>query len=178
MKKIPTIYKRNPENMRELLDEIHPACEWVFNGEGTAKRKYDGTCCMIKDGLFYKRREIKKGQTVPEGFIEETQDAITNKTTGWVPVDFNDNTNKFHVEGFNNLKNKENGTYELCGPKIQKNPEGYSEHVLISHREAEVIEVDRTKQDIYEFLKNTTYEGVVFHHPDGRMAKIKKKDIV
>jgi hypothetical protein len=178
MKKIPTIYKRNPDNMRELLDDIHPACEWVFNGEGIATRKYDGTCCMIKDGLFYKRREIKKGQTVPEGFIEETQDAITNKTTGWVPVDFNDNANKFHVEGFNNLKNKENGTYELCGPKIQKNPEGYSEHVLISHKEAELIDVNRTKQAIYEFLKNTTYEGIVFHHPDGRMAKIKKKDIV
>ncbi len=51
MKKIPTMFIRNPENMRELLNEHHPDCGWVFAGEGVATRKYDGTCCKI--GAFF-----------------------------------------------------------------------------------------------------------------------------
>ena len=32
MKKIPTIFKRNHDNMRGILNESHPDCEWVFDG--------------------------------------------------------------------------------------------------------------------------------------------------
>jgi len=55
MKKIPTIFKRNPENMKEILPEQHPDCGWVFDGEGVPTRKYDGTCCRVKDGKLWKR---------------------------------------------------------------------------------------------------------------------------
>ena len=34
MNKIPTIFKRNPENMSELLNEQNPECLWVFEGKG------------------------------------------------------------------------------------------------------------------------------------------------
>jgi hypothetical protein len=57
MKKTPTIFKRNPENMKQILNEHNPKCDWVFNGEGIATRKYDGTCCLVRNGILYKRRD-------------------------------------------------------------------------------------------------------------------------
>jgi len=53
MKKIPTIFERNPENMREILTKPNKGCGWVFKGEGVATRKYDGTCVLIEsDGSY------------------------------------------------------------------------------------------------------------------------------
>lgn len=175
MKKIPTIFIRNPDNMRELLQKQHPDCDWVFRGEGVATRKYDGTCVLIENGNYYKRREIKKGKIPPSDFIEIEHDQNTDKRVGWVPVDPNDKGDKWHMEAFN--KDLEDGTYELCGPKIQGNPEGYESHVLIRHSEAEQYEnVPRTYEKIKEWFSNKDIEGIVFHHEDGRMAKIKKRD--
>ena len=79
MRKTPTIFKRNPENMRELLDEINPYCDWVFKGEGVPTRKYDGTCVNIENGFYYKRREVKKGNPDPDGFVFIGHDNITEK---------------------------------------------------------------------------------------------------
>lgn len=58
MKKIPTIFKRNPENMRELLNEPQPDCLWVFSGEGVATRKdVDGRMGKIKKRDFGLKRK-------------------------------------------------------------------------------------------------------------------------
>ena len=72
MKKIPSLFKRDyGEGQRLVYDEIVPGTEWVVAGEGVATRKFDGTCCMIKDGEIYRRYDLKKGRTRPEGFIPE-----------------------------------------------------------------------------------------------------------
>lgn len=34
MRKIPTIFLRDPEDMKYVTREPNPACQWVFNGEG------------------------------------------------------------------------------------------------------------------------------------------------
>jgi hypothetical protein len=34
----------------------------------------------------------------------------------------------------------------------------------------------RTFNELREWLSGMDIEGIVFHHPDGRMAKIKKRD--
>jgi len=175
MKKIPTIFKRNPKNMRELLDEVHPDCLWVFAGEGIATRKYDGTCVKIEDGKYFKRREVKRGKNAPTDFIEEQLDENTGKRVGWVLVDPNSKEDQWHMEAFNT--SFIDGTYELVGPKIQGNPEGHGRHALIKHSEAGIFgNAPRTLDGIAEFLKDKNIEGLVFHHPDGRMGKIKKKD--
>lgn len=175
MKKIPTIFKRNPLRMSELLREPHPDCKWVFDGEGVATQKYDGTCVKIEKGVYSKRREVKKGKNPPAFFIEETFDEITGKRTGWVPVDPTDKGDRWHMEAFDN--SWPDGTYELVGPKVQDNPENYPEHILISHRKAfEYRDCPRTFDGIREWFKDIDIEGIVFHHPDGRMGKIKKKD--
>lgn len=175
MKKIPTIFKRNPDNMRELLNEPHNDCGWVFDGEGVPTRKYDGSCCRVKDGKLWKRREIKKGKPIPKDFELADYDKITGKTVGWVLVT-NSKEDRWHVEAFGNGIWLD-GTYELCGPKIQKNPEGYEAHVLVPHSEAsQYDDVERTFDGICKFFENKDIEGLVFHHKDGRMAKIKKRD--
>lgn len=178
MKKIPTMFLRNPDNLREILDEPHPDCAWVFAGEGVATRKYDGTCCMIKDGKLFKRRAIKKNTTAPPDFIEEELDETTGKRIGWVPVDPDDPTNKFHMEAFRQpAALKQNLTYELVGPKIQGNPERYEEHILVAHTYAGPYpEVPRGFTELRAWLSLRDVEGLVFHHEDGRMAKIKKSD--
>ena len=176
MKKMPTIFVRNFENMRELTTEQHPDCDWVFNGEGNATRKYDGTCCMVKNGKLFKRREVKKGKGDPIDFIPIGHDKITGKRMGWLPVT-ESNEDKRHMEAFNGMTEYRDGTYELVGPKVQKNPENVEKHILLKHSDAEIFnDVPRDFDGIRNWLSDKDIEGIVFHHPDGRMSKIKKKD--
>ena len=175
MKKTPTIFKRNPENMREILPEPHKECAWVFAGEGVATRKYDGTCCLIEGGKLYKRRELKNGAALPDGFVKADHDEVTGKIVGWVPVDPESAEDKWHLTAFS--EGMIDGTYELLGPKIQGNPEGLAEHVLMKHSDAEQYwNAPRTFDGLRDWMLTRDIEGVVFHHADGRMAKIKKRD--
>lgn len=129
----------------------------------------------IEKGNYYKRREVKKDKMPPVGFLQEDFDPNTGKKVGWIAVDFSSKEDKYHIEAFNPAYS--DGTYELVGPKIQGNPEKYKKHTLIKHSEAEILnDVPRTYQDIADYMSNLDIEGIVFHHSDGRMAKIKKKD--
>lgn len=186
MKKIPTIYIRDGNNPQFVTNTINPVCQWVFDGEGVATQMYDGTCCLIKDGNLFKRREIKKGRPwLPPGFIQEDSDEVTEEIVGWVPVK-SDPEDRWHIEAFitqpTTKEGWKDGTYELVGPKIKGNPENYDKHTLLPHAEARRIpEVfPRNYQNIKAMFEPLNQpldiEGVVYHHPDGRMAKIKKKD--
>jgi len=177
MKKIPTLFKRNYDGDRLVRDEVVEGCEWVLAGEGVATRKYDGTCCMVKNGKLYKRREIKRGKTPPPDFVPETDvDEQTGKIQGWVPVG-DGKEDRWHREAFTDCV-WDDGTYELLGPKIQGNPEALASHTLISHVGAEQLpRFPRTFDEIrVVFEAGVPYEGVVWHHPDGRMCKIKVRD--
>lgn len=178
MKKIPTIFNRDfVNNPKYVTKEENPEAQWVYSGEGTTTRKYDGTCCAIIDGIFYKRFEVKKGKPVPDGFVPATEvDSNTGKQQGWIEVG-NGNEDVWHREAYQALTDKSDGTFELVGPKVQGNPDGFNTHTLVRHSDAEVYEnVPRTYDGIKEFLKDKNIEGLVFHHPDGRMAKIKRRD--
>lgn len=194
MKKIISLFQRNYDGDRLVRDEVVPGAEWVMNGEGWATRKYDGTCGMVRDGKCFKRydhkpdnwqaiqRAKKKGQEVPApiwssaptGFeAAQEPDPITFHQPGWLPIgDGPEDTwwrEAFHGDEIN-------GTYELCGPKIQGNPEGFEAHRLVSHDLAEKLDAPRTFAEIRGWLRDRDIEGIVWHHPDGRMVKIKKKD--
>jgi len=178
MKKIPTLFKRDYENTRLVFDEITPGCEWVIEGIGTATRKFDGTACMIKDGKLFKRYDckIKSGKQPPEGFIPcQDPDPITNHWPGWIPIG-NGPDDKYHREAF--VGEYKDGTYELCGPKINGNPEKFDKHILVPHGE-ELIPLRqclRNFEGLKELLSCYDIEGIVFHSPDGKMCKIKKRD--
>ena len=175
MKKIPTLFKRDPTNMRNILREPNPSCQWVIDGEGVATRKYDGTCCLVKDGELFKRRELKRDEQVPDGFVVADYDEVTGKTVGWVHVDAAASENKWHVQAFRDTL--PDGTYELVGPKINGNHEHSQEHVLVKHDHTEHYpNAPRTFDGLKEWLADKDIEGLVWHHSDGRMAQIKKRD--
>lgn len=184
MKKIPTIFERDWNGDRSrVLDKPHPDCAWVFAGEGVATRKLDGTSCMVRDGKLFKRYELRAGKTAPQGFEVADHDAETGKTTGWVPVGGGPE-DRYHRDAWN-LEGgyHDDGTYELVGPKVQGNPERFSDHILIAHDD-ENLRFGRDGSlpppctfDMLRFwLSTQDVEGVVWHHADGRMAKIKKRD--
>lgn len=178
MKKIPTLFERDWNGDRSrVVNQVHEGCEWVLAGEGDATRKIDGTSCLIRAGKLYKRRELRDGDAAPPDFEEVDHDAETGKTVGWVPVG-DGPEDRWHREAFSAAKPWD-GTYELIGPKIQGNPEGAPGHILVRHGrdEAGLIEnVPRTFEGLRDWLATQNIEGVVFHHTDGRMAKIKLRD--
>ncbi len=177
MQKIPTVFERDWNGDRSrVIDVVHPGCEWVLAGEGIATRKLDGTCCMVRAGRLYKRLETKKAP--PAGFEEVEFDEKTGKRVGWVPVG-DGPEDRWHREAFSLFSREApvDGTYELIGPKVQGNPEGAATHVLVRHDDAPVYELAPLSfGPLREWLSGKDIEGIVWHHPDGRMAKIKLRD--
>lgn len=183
MKKIPTLFKRDPEDMAHILQEVNPDCQWVIDGEGRPTVKLDGMCCAIIDGKLYKRREIKALSAIEgmlEGFMLVDHDVVTDKAVGWIPVG-EGSDDKYFREAFDNLTKHgkpDDGTYELVGPKSQGGIEGYLSHELMRHGHIFLpsTEVPTGFDELGAWLAGQPIEGVVWHHPDGRMAKIKGRD--
>jgi Family of unknown function (DUF5565) len=175
MLKIPTIFVRDMSKQPALVTpEWVPGTEWVRDGEGIAKRKYDGTSCMVRDGKLYKRRELRQGDKPPLHFESLGSDENTGKSVGWVPVG-DGPEDKYHREAFDGWH--ADGTYELLGPKIQGNKDRRDKHVLQMHAEAKVYQdAPRDFEGLKAWLTENVIEGLVWHHDDGRMAKIKRRD--
>ncbi len=180
MKKISTLFKKNPENLGLVINEINPENQWVFDGYGMPTRKFDGTATSIINGELYKRYDVKKGRQVPLNAIPcQEADEITGHHPHWIKCDRLKAEDKYFFEGFDALENKEDGTYELCGHKVQGNPEMIDGHNLIKHG-VEILDI-KSLDFIYlkEYLSNpeNDIEGIVFHHKqDERMCKIRKSD--
>lgn len=220
MKKIPSLFVRDYENVitsAEITEvsitpagyeasyrnvkkgrflathEVTPGCEWVINGEGIATRKWDGTACLIENGVLYKRFDAKHGKTPPDGFLPcQEPDPVTGHWPGWLKVKFVeskcsiqavDNADKWLVEAYRNylVSNGvhiiEDGTYEAVGPKIGGNKDGVYQHLLIRHGYQRCEDCPRDFEGIRAYLDSPpAIEGVVFHHPDGRMCKVKRTE--
>ena len=248
-KKISTLFKKDPSDLGRIINEVNPENQWVFDGEGIATQKFDGTSTAIINGELYKRydaklkpskifeifdkvsktsgKPFKNGELVDEiinfainentpnrvmGALLKNSDTIvslvglqvvgkfTNEyykpiPTGaipcqepdlmsghhphWLKCDINKPDDKYFFEAFNALENKEDGTYELCGPKVQSNPEKLEIHTLIKHGSI-VLDLESLDFEyLKEYLSNpeNDIEGIVFHHKtDGRMCKIRKCD--
>lgn len=178
MKKIPTLFRRDPDDMKRVLPEVNPKAQWVIDGEGVATRKYDGTCVMLDETGWWARREVKPGKAAPPNYRPISTDPNTGKTMGWEPIEQSAFA-KFFAEALELSGELVDavGTYELIGPKINGNPEGATRHVLYRHDWAEMLPMaPRTFQQLRGYLEDFQFEGIVWHHPDGRMAKIKRKD--
>ena len=52
MKKLSTLFKKNPENLGRVINEINPENEWALKFSRSTK-KFDGTSCAIINGVFY-----------------------------------------------------------------------------------------------------------------------------
>lgn len=177
MQKIISVFQRNYDGDRLIRDEVVPGAEWVLAGEGMATRKWDGTSCMLRDGVLYKRYDAKQGKQLPEGFIPAQEpDEITGHHPGWLKVGSGPE-DKWHREAFGRQSGLFDGTYELCGPHIQGNPECFILETLVPHGDWFMPDFPRHFAAMKEWLGRTPMiEGVVFWHSDGRMAKVKAKD--
>lgn len=190
VQKIPTVFVRNEQDRRYVTNAINPGCEWVAEGFGTATRKYDGTCVMLNEnGAWWARREVKPGKQSPDHFMPVSFDEATGKTVDWEPIEQSAFA-KYHAEAVENIESIGEderhvpwapGTFELIGPKVNGNPEKRAEHQLVRHLMAEPLAfTDRSFTELRRILlflhEKFGYEGVVFHHEDGRMAKLKARD--
>jgi hypothetical protein len=175
LNKIPTIFVRDMSKQPALvINEWVPGTEWVRDGEGIATRKYDGTSCMVRNGKLYKRRELRTGDIAPPDFESLGTDENTGKTVGWVPVG-DGPEDRWHREALDGWH--PDSTYELLGPKIQGNKEQRVKHCLQDHGMARTYPMaPRDFEGLKQFLTENVIEGLVWHHDDGRMAKIKRRD--
>lgn len=182
MQKIPSVFCRNYDGDHRVRDEVVAGSEWVLAGEGCPTVKFDGTACMFRAGVLYKRFDAKKGKTPPAGFEPcQDPDPATGHWPGWIPVLEGNPADKWALEALTKKVNAggvSEGTYELCGPKINGNPEGLASHELLRHGSCVVITTRKLTSfpEIRELLEEMPIEGIVWHHVDGRMAKIKRKD--
>lgn len=190
MQKIPTMFVRDPDDRRYVLNEVTPGCEWVLTS-GIPRRKYDGTCVMYDGTSWWARREVKSGKKAPANFRPIQTDYMTGKTVGWEPI-AQSAFAKYHAEAIGDAEDADYpegyhpgpwpvGTYELIGPKINGNPERREAHELIAHEHANAVLIpDRSFEAIREVVLNLARqsgcEGLVFHDAGGRMAKIKARD--
>lgn len=182
MEKIPTIFDRG-EDFR-VIDKPRAGCEWVFAGEGRATEKLDGTNIRIttRAGIVVrleKRRnpsKVQKAKGIVDGwYVDADPSGAEDK---WIreAVECTD------VTGWPDGEH----SAEALGPSIQGNPLGLPKHLCVPFN-LEIPAYDqapRTFDDLRRWLGELDSrfapghlaEGVVFHHPDGRRAKIKRKD--
>lgn len=176
MRKTPSLFQRNYDGDRLVRDEVVPGSEWVLAGEGTATRKWDGTCCMVRDGKLYRRYDAKHGKTPPSNFEPAQEpDPVTGHWTGWIPVT-DVPADKWHRAAFEASGVLPDGTYELCGPHFQTNAEQLDRDTLIPHGVHILADAPRSYAGIKTYLTYHDIEGIVWHHPDGRLVKIKARD--
>lgn len=189
MQKIPTVFTRDYSTVRRYVtDQVAPGCEWVFTDRGVrGTRKYDGVCVQFDGEKWWTRHIVKPGKSTPDNFSVIEHDDTTGNTVGWIPAEqsgYAKYIRKAIDEAEGDIEEPGTwpvGTYELVGPKVNGNPERYEHHWLLLHSTAEIcmrgtITVDDVREMVLMLKRKENQEGIVFHHPDGRMAKIKARD--
>ena len=186
MKKLKCLFEREDDEgkfNRLVIDKVVPEAQWVADGEGVATRKYDGTCVRISpSGVYYKRYDAKHGKVPPEDFLPaQSPDKITGHWPGWVPIKADKPEDKWFLDALIRqdidpmvpreiLKYYPPGTYELCGPKINGNPDKFASHMLVRHGDTRYPNFPRDFQGIKEKLAQLDIEGVVFHRNPGSLV--------
>lgn len=174
MKKIPTIFEREVTGKKAFaINKWNEECLWVRDGEGVATRKWDGSACLIRDGKLYKRLEWSEGKgPAPKGWLHHSFDPAALSGHGWFPVGDGPD-DRWHREA---PHPGHDGTFELVGPKVNGNKDRFEAHTLVAHGYLQCNDIPRDFDGIKAWLAEHELEGVVWHHPDGRMAKIKWRD--
>lgn len=165
--------------------------------DGKLYKRYDAKVSKTakkrvkREGGIFQRFEFK---SPVDGWIpaQDEPDYKTGHWPGWLPVSYTAPEDKYHSIGWERLINEYfplgsvisslilEGTYELVGPNIQSNPLNLDHNHLWKHGNTTFDNENEPPRD-YDSLKvwlDKWYwiEGVVWHHPDGRMVKIKRKD--
>jgi len=181
MEKIPTLFER--DGHFRVVDRPRAECAWVFDGEGNGTEKLDGTNVRltVRSGQLVrveKRRNPSKAQK-QQGIVDGWYvDAVDPTEDRWIL----DSAQHTDVTEWTDGEHP----CEALGPRIQGNPLGLDAHRCVPFNVAAPVypEVPRTYLGLQAYLTTLDSkfapghpaEGIVFHHPDGRRAKIKRKD--
>lgn len=184
MQKVISLFKRDYEGTHLVYNEVVEGAEWVLASEGIATEKIDGTSCLVKDGKLYKRYDAKKGKTPPQDFepAQPEPDPVTGHWPGWLLVDDAPEDKWYRIARAGIIEALrsglyQEGTYELIGPKVQGNKYGLDSHIFRLHGDKILDDAPRDFDGLkIYFEQNPEYEGIVWHHPDGRLVKIKRRD--
>jgi len=182
MEKIPTVFERD-EHFK-VIDKVRTECLWVIAGEGLPTEKLDGTNIRltIRSGHLVRveKRRNPSAKQKHQGIID-----------GWyADADEFSPEDRWIIEAARgtDVSDWPDGEHpsEALGPNIQGNPLGLEKHLCLPfNMRAPVFgEVPRTYSGLQAWLENAQSlyspghlaEGIVFHHPDGRRAKIKRRD--
>lgn len=182
MEKIPTIFERGDDF--KVVNRPRAGCDWVFAGEGMATEKLDGTNIRltVRSGQVVrveKRRnpsKVQKQQGIVDGWYVDADEY--GKDDKWIYEAVRATDVTGWPEGEHSA--------EALGPSIQGNVLGLDRHICVPFNlEIPVFaDVPRSYDQLREYLSaleskfspGNLAEGIVFHHPDGRRAKIKRKD--
>jgi hypothetical protein len=182
MEKIPTLFERD-EHFK-VVDEVRAECLWVIAGEGIPTEKLDGTNVRltIRSGQLVrveKRRNPsakQKHQGIIDGWYADADEFSPEDR--WI----------YEAARSTDVSDWPDGEHpsEALGPNIQGNALGLEKHLCLPfNMRAPVFgDVPRTYAGLQAWLEHAESlfspghlaEGIVFHHPDGRRAKIKRRD--
>lgn len=188
MKKMPCVFVRtfHAKHAFTLTDEVATGCQWVLDGEGVASRKRDGTACLVQEGKLHKRYDARKDRKTgefkppPPGALPcGDPDPETGHWPHWVPVDAANPADKWHHAAWSRLVAPlGDGTYELCGPHFSGNAEAFADDTFVRHGTelVTIVKDDLAFERLRALLTSMRAEGIVFTHPDGRRAKLRRKD--
>jgi hypothetical protein len=174
MEKIPTLFIRDPTNMKLVTRNVNHDAAWVLEGRGYPTVKKDGTNVRV---------------TVENGlctFVEKRRNPTREEKAmgaepGYVDAHPNDPADKhiFAAVDATNFTDWPDGAWpcEALGPKIQG---GVESDVPILYpftlHPMSVLGDPRTWNELKTFFAQFYVEGIVWHRTDGSMAKIKRRD--
>lgn len=174
MDKILTAFVRNPQDMRLVTREVTPGCEWAIAGEGVPTVKRDGTNVRV---------DIKAGKiiTMWKRKNPTREEKAAGAEPGYTPINPDDPADKHMLDAIKgtDIFNWPDGEWpcEALGPKIQGGVEMNKPTLYPFKMAPELLtENPRTFDELKAFFEKNIIEGIVWHHEDGRMAKIKRRD--
>jgi hypothetical protein len=176
MEKIPTLFQRNPENMKLVTRKVNPDAAWILAGHGIPTVKKDGTnirvtvsggACIFVEKRRNPTREEKASGAEP-GYVEAQRDNPADKHI-------------FAAVDFTRFTDWPDGGWscEALGPKIQGGVESSVPCLYPFVFDPEYIPEQgiRDFDAIRAYLEAKPIEGIVWHdRVHNRFAKIKRRD--
>lgn len=148
MQHIPSLFVKDVDGL--ATREVRRECRWVQRGEGVATRLWDGEPVLLRaGGVFRLRRDVEPRE--------------------WVPVPDGPGGDEYRAAV--PTARRGDGTYELVRP--DGNEVGFSAPFLVPHGRV-WLNTPRDFDGLRAFLDANEYEGIVWWHADGRMAKVKR----
>lgn len=179
MQKIPTLFLRDPNNMKRVTTDINPEAAWLLETKATPTIKRDGTniLIVIQNGYLF---EVQKRRNPTR------EEKAQGQEPGYVPTSRNDPQDQhiYAAVDATDFSNWPDGDWscEALGPKIQGGVESNVPCIEPFSWCPEIIteDIPITYGAIKAYLETHEIEGIVWHDMEDRncrMCKIKRRDV-